>query len=319
VTGQLTSPRLSPREREIAMLIARGLTNKEIGSRLTISERTVGTHVQNIFNKLDVGNRAQIATWWTTVSQAASPAAIIVIPASPVPQVSGSSAPARARVATLVILSLAVALLSTSADHSATDRTQVGPEQVGALVFDAKLAGDGGDFGLRYVIGDPSASAIRFRPGAVTFAVLKPDGNTGNNVAVAPMRRYYTELDLTVEPGSNVEFWLDLDSNGYVTHIGDHLVDFETAAELMQLQYLVQDEGGHPLGPQITVKSMQDGRIFRLAAVADPPLYQVYLDGRLVISLRHAPSAFALSPSFAIFGQGGTVVLTAMRIYRIRE
>jgi non-specific serine/threonine protein kinase len=54
---------LSPREQEVAALVARGLTNRQIGERLTLSERTVDTHVRNIMGKLAVNSRAQIAAW----------------------------------------------------------------------------------------------------------------------------------------------------------------------------------------------------------------------------------------------------------------
>jgi DNA-binding NarL/FixJ family response regulator len=47
----------------VAALVAEGLTNKQIGTRLFISERTVGTHVRNIMDKLGFDSRAQIASW----------------------------------------------------------------------------------------------------------------------------------------------------------------------------------------------------------------------------------------------------------------
>ncbi len=48
---------LTPREREILQLMSDGLPNKTIASRLSISERTVTTHVANIYQKLHVNNR----------------------------------------------------------------------------------------------------------------------------------------------------------------------------------------------------------------------------------------------------------------------
>ena len=48
---------------EGAQLIAEGSSNKEIGVRLFISERTVDSHVRSILNKLGVNTRAQIAVW----------------------------------------------------------------------------------------------------------------------------------------------------------------------------------------------------------------------------------------------------------------
>jgi DNA-binding NarL/FixJ family response regulator len=48
---------LTPREREILKRMSEGLPNKTIASRLSISERTVTTHVANIYSKLHVNNR----------------------------------------------------------------------------------------------------------------------------------------------------------------------------------------------------------------------------------------------------------------------
>ncbi len=58
---------LSGREAEITELIAQGLTNTQIARRLYLSEKTVKNHINRIFAKLGVANRAQaIATWLGT-------------------------------------------------------------------------------------------------------------------------------------------------------------------------------------------------------------------------------------------------------------
>ena len=54
---------LSRRQREVALLIARGLTNRRIAEELSISERTVTTHVDHILGKLGASSRAQVAAW----------------------------------------------------------------------------------------------------------------------------------------------------------------------------------------------------------------------------------------------------------------
>ncbi|MFE2067691.1 helix-turn-helix transcriptional regulator [Streptomyces sp. NPDC059467] len=51
---------LTPQQREIAMLAAAGLTNKQIGERLFLSPRTVSTHRHQLFPKLGVASRAAL-------------------------------------------------------------------------------------------------------------------------------------------------------------------------------------------------------------------------------------------------------------------
>jgi non-specific serine/threonine protein kinase len=60
-----TSGPLSRREEEVAILVARGLTNRKIAERLVIGERTVATHIEHILNKLGFRSRAQVAAWAT--------------------------------------------------------------------------------------------------------------------------------------------------------------------------------------------------------------------------------------------------------------
>lgn len=54
---------LTPREEEVASLVAQGLSNKEISQRLVISVRTAEGHVERILSKLGFTSRAQIANW----------------------------------------------------------------------------------------------------------------------------------------------------------------------------------------------------------------------------------------------------------------
>jgi DNA-binding NarL/FixJ family response regulator len=52
-------PRLTPREREILVLLSRGRTNREISAELQISVQTVKTHVERLFKRLGVGSRGE--------------------------------------------------------------------------------------------------------------------------------------------------------------------------------------------------------------------------------------------------------------------
>jgi non-specific serine/threonine protein kinase len=54
---------LTPREREVALLVGRGLTNRQIAQELSISERTVENHIGKILKELGFSSRARIAAW----------------------------------------------------------------------------------------------------------------------------------------------------------------------------------------------------------------------------------------------------------------
>jgi DNA-binding CsgD family transcriptional regulator len=54
---------LTPREREVLLLITEGKSDREIADVLFVSRRTAATHVRNLFAKLDVHSRAEAATW----------------------------------------------------------------------------------------------------------------------------------------------------------------------------------------------------------------------------------------------------------------
>jgi DNA-binding NarL/FixJ family response regulator len=54
---------LTRRETEVAMLAARGLTNRDIAARLCLSVRTVEVHINHILTKLSFRTRTQLAAW----------------------------------------------------------------------------------------------------------------------------------------------------------------------------------------------------------------------------------------------------------------
>jgi DNA-binding NarL/FixJ family response regulator len=56
--GQLTD-----RELQVAKLVARGLSNKEVATRLRRSERTIESHVQHALRKLNMSSRTELGAW----------------------------------------------------------------------------------------------------------------------------------------------------------------------------------------------------------------------------------------------------------------
>jgi non-specific serine/threonine protein kinase len=58
-----SSAALTPREEEVAVLVSRGLTNRQIASELSISEHTVATHIAKILKRLGVSSRSRLSAW----------------------------------------------------------------------------------------------------------------------------------------------------------------------------------------------------------------------------------------------------------------
>lgn len=61
-------PTLTTRQREVAALVAEGLTNREIGERLGIEERSAEGHLERIRLRLGFRSRAQVAAWWVATN-----------------------------------------------------------------------------------------------------------------------------------------------------------------------------------------------------------------------------------------------------------
>ena len=59
------SERLTAREREVALLVGRGLTNRQIAKEFSISKRTAEHHVARILKRLGLHSRSQVAAWAT--------------------------------------------------------------------------------------------------------------------------------------------------------------------------------------------------------------------------------------------------------------
>ena len=60
---------LTPREREVLVLLASGASNNAIAATLVVSEATVKTHVRGVLRKLDVANRTEAVACYHALSQ----------------------------------------------------------------------------------------------------------------------------------------------------------------------------------------------------------------------------------------------------------
>ena len=59
-----TFPHLSPRHQQILPLLSEGLTNKEISARLNLSEKTIKNYLADLFDRLQMSRRSQVAAWF---------------------------------------------------------------------------------------------------------------------------------------------------------------------------------------------------------------------------------------------------------------
>ena len=64
---------LTGRQLDIARLVADDLSNAQVADRLFLSERTVETHITNIFNKLGLNSRIQLSRWMADAPETGSP------------------------------------------------------------------------------------------------------------------------------------------------------------------------------------------------------------------------------------------------------
>jgi DNA-binding NarL/FixJ family response regulator len=70
--GQARRALLSPQEQRILPLIAQGLTNKEIAHQLRLSDKTIKNYLANVYSKLQVGRRSQVAAFYAGSFKGAS-------------------------------------------------------------------------------------------------------------------------------------------------------------------------------------------------------------------------------------------------------
>jgi DNA-binding CsgD family transcriptional regulator/sugar lactone lactonase YvrE len=232
--GKADPVRLSRRELEVARLVAEGLTNREIATRLFLSERTVDGHLEHVREKLGVNTRAQVAAWVVRQGEPKPPE-----PAAPPSsgQIGRRSAVGRAwpwaAVAAALLIEAAVVLALLPAPPAPMIRTVAGTSPVRAtdvggysgegvrattallrLPSDLAVSPDGSlyiaDYGntrVRRVAGDGSIVTVAgggkepLREGAVATSV---DIGYVSNVAVDSLGHLYL---LTINKQKILEVW----------------------------------------------------------------------------------------------------------------
>jgi hypothetical protein len=107
-----------------------------------------------------------------------------------------------------------------------------------------------------------------------------------------------------------------------VTPPGNHIVAIDVAAETAQLVFFEQPPSPtatpkplQPLAAAVKVKALQTGARVTLSTVVDPPLYRLFVDGSLVSEVRDERTDSIPNIAFAAYGRGGSVTLTAVRVF----
>ena len=146
VANLVEAPKLTRREREVAILVAQGMTNREVAARLFISERTAESHVEQIRGKLGFHSRSQIAAWVAAQDLAIDGP---VPPADVIPRASPSPTPRRLTrrtglIGTAVVLSVAL-LVAALAYNRLTTISPMAPSVATVAGTGARaFSGDGG-------------------------------------------------------------------------------------------------------------------------------------------------------------------------------
>jgi len=247
----VASPHLTRREREVAALVAEGLTNREIASRLFISERTAESHVEQVRGKLGFHSRAQIAAWVAGGAiHGRTPAATMSPPGTRAP--SGGRVWRSRRTAATAVAAVLVIAVAVLAGVAVAPRL-AGPGPAGPAV--SVVAGTG----LRTYSGDGGS--------ATAAALVRPLA-----VAVGPRGEIYIAEGNRVRKVTEDRRIVSVAGNGMAGSGGDG--GRATEAELNQPEGLAVDSTGKlyiadTLGHRVRSVGA-DGIISTVAGTGDP-------------------------------------------------
>ena len=191
------------------------------------------------------------------------------------------------------------------------------PLAKGALLFNSKR--DGSDLD-RYQVGDAASAKMSFPSGAIEVAVFGGNGSTGGGARHANLARYVTEIDFSVQAGSNLSLvWVVRASDG---NHGNMQVELDAGKSSMHFAYFEPAPGSNPtpkpsvlLSPDYHIAGVQSGKMFTLSAFVDPPRYEIYLGGAKIFDVNDARGSPFGVPAFGCYGQGGVLKISGIRIY----
>ena len=188
----------------------------------------------------------------------------------------------------------------------------------GPLVFQAKLDGTDNDARMPRNIGRgaPSASDVRFVPGAIELIILEGPAETGINLKQPARLRYVLSLDLVIQPGSEVTFFVNLRWDN-TKRMGYGLV-INSATESLRFRYVnnsAQPQVAEVLSPTIQIPGLGTGRTFNLTAVVEEARYRVFLDGSQTADVTDSRVPLPMTPFLGISGSSGLVRVVGVHIY----
>ncbi|GAC1616604.1 MAG: hypothetical protein NVS9B1_26270 [Candidatus Dormibacteraceae bacterium] len=198
---------LTRREREVVALIAEGLTNREIATRLFIAPRTAEGHVEQILSKLGFRTRSQVAAWAVAEGLMAAPLATVARP----PEHRRIRRGPIAGLGVVVLLAMAVGLAGLS-----NQATPSGPRMATFAAGIEQPAGLGiGTDGAVYVLARRELLAIRPDGRRARFAGgLAPGfGGDGGSAALAEVRLLDGVAQGVVTDAEGNLYFTDADNN----------------------------------------------------------------------------------------------------------
>jgi DNA-binding CsgD family transcriptional regulator/streptogramin lyase len=252
---------LSRREREVAALVADGLTNRAIAERLFISERTVDGHLEHIREKLGVTSRAQVAAWYVARPAGGTPAKVAT-PAASLRR--RRSFDALLLVAAVLVLTLVAGLLVPKLLSPAPPKPVISYTGATDTPFDGPRDVAVGDDGFVYVTDEWNYAIKRIDPKHHT--VDKIAGGVANGDFVDGSDAFKTSIGppfgLAVAPDGTVFF-----SNGQI--VGR--VDTDKTVHLVVTDPRLRQPVGLSIGPNrsLYIADRSGNRVWWRAATGE--------------------------------------------------
>ncbi len=211
------------------------------------------------------------------------------------------------------VVAVVVALLTLHPFGSPAPPTDIPPHAAtsatvprGQVLYRAQMDGTSNSFvDLVNRGGNTGQQAVRYTPGALELAVLGPDGDAGIEPKIpSAVTDYVADMDLAVQPGTNVEFAMGL--RWAIPHKLAYQLEIATAADFAQF-VVYNGEQNVPITPRLDLPGFSEGRVVALTVVVRDTHLTLLVNGKVAADVEdHQVPPARTFPGLDAYGTGGT-------------